>query len=154
MATSCEELTHWKCQLAGGQSQDPGDPRASAGPLLGRTGSNSQLQAAPGVLGLCQPTVGCSCILGSSGGGMIFPMENFPFPMGAPAPRSSNRRLRPNVARMCQPPATMIGSEPTRGEAKDSALLSSRDAGRLEPPERPQGSPASSSVWRDLSQSL
>ena len=31
--------------------------------------------------------------------------------------------------------------------AKDSALLSSRDAGLLEPPERPQGSPASSSVW-------
>ena len=30
---------------------------------------------------------------------------------------------------------------------KDSALLSSRDAGLLEPPERPQGSPASSSVW-------
>ena len=37
-----------------------------------------------------------------------------------------------------------------RGEAKDSALLSSRDAGLLEPPERPQGSPASSSVWRDV----
>ena len=35
----------------------------------------------------------------------------------------------------------------TRGEAKDSALVSSRDAGLLEPPERPQGSPASSSVW-------
>ena len=34
----------------------------------------------------------------------------------------------------------------TRGEAKDSALLSSRDAGLLEPHERPQGSPASSSV--------
>ena len=30
-----------------------------------------------------------------------------------------------------------------------SALLSSRDAGLLEPPERPQGSPASSSVWRE-----
>ena len=29
----------------------------------------------------------------------------------------------------------------SRGEAKDSALLSSRDAGLLEPPERPQGSP-------------
>ena len=28
-------------------------------------------------------------------------------------------------------------------------LLSSRDAGLLEPPERPQGSPASSSVWRE-----
>ena len=38
----------------------------------------------------------------------------------------------------------------SRGEAKDSALLSSRDAGLLEPPERPQGSPASSSVWRVL----
>ena len=37
----------------------------------------------------------------------------------------------------------------TRGEAKDSALLSSRDAGLLEPPERPQGSPASSSVRRE-----
>ena len=29
-----------------------------------------------------------------------------------------------------------------RGEAKDSALLSSRDAGLLEPPERPQVGPA------------
>ena len=28
-------------------------------------------------------------------------------------------------------------------------VLSSRDAGLLEPPERPQGSPASSSVWRE-----
>ena len=37
----------------------------------------------------------------------------------------------------------------SRVEAKDSALLSSRDAGLLEPPERPQGSPASSSVWRE-----
>ena len=27
--------------------------------------------------------------------------------------------------------------------------LSSRDAGLLEPPERPQGSPAFSSVWKD-----
>ena len=34
----------------------------------------------------------------------------------------------------------------SRGEAKDSAIPSSRDAGLLEPPERPQGSPASSSV--------
>ena len=41
-----------------------------------------------------------------------------------------------------------------RGEAKDSALLSSRDAGLLEPPERPQGSPASSSVWRYKEQQL
>ena len=32
----------------------------------------------------------------------------------------------------------------SRGEAKDSALLSSRDVGLLEPPERRQGSPASS----------
>ena len=30
-----------------------------------------------------------------------------------------------------------------------SALLSSRDTGLLEHPERPQGSPASSSVWRE-----
>ena len=37
----------------------------------------------------------------------------------------------------------------SRGEAKDSALLSSRDAGLLEPPERPQGSPGSYSVWRE-----
>ena len=37
----------------------------------------------------------------------------------------------------------------SRGEAKDSALLSSRDAGLLEPPEWRQGSPASSSVWRE-----
>ena len=41
------------------------------------------------------------------------------------------------------------GQASSRGEAKDSALLSSRDAGLSEPPERPQGSPASSSVWRD-----
>ena len=33
--------------------------------------------------------------------------------------------------------------------SKDSALLSSRDAGVLEPPERPQVSPAFSSVWRE-----
>ena len=44
------------------------------------------------------------------------------------------------------PPGSQASS---RGEAKDSALLSSRDAGLLEPPERPQGSPASSSVWRE-----
>ena len=42
------------------------------------------------------------------------------------------------------PPGNQASS---REEAKDSALLSSRDAGLLEPPERPQGSPASSSVW-------
>ena len=41
------------------------------------------------------------------------------------------------------------GQASSRGEAKDSALLSSRVAGLLEPPERPQGSPASSSVWRE-----
>ena len=34
-------------------------------------------------------------------------------------------------------------------EAKDSALLSNRDAGLLEPPERTHGRPASSSVWRE-----
>ena len=44
------------------------------------------------------------------------------------------------------PPGSQASS---RGEAKDSALLSSRDAALLEPPERPQGSPASSSVWRE-----
>ena len=44
------------------------------------------------------------------------------------------------------PPGSQASS---RGEAKDSALLSSRDAGLLEPPERPQASPASSSVWRE-----
>ena len=44
------------------------------------------------------------------------------------------------------PPGSQASS---RGEAKDSALLSSRDAGLLEPPERPQGSPASFSVWRE-----
>ena len=43
-------------------------------------------------------------ILPSSGDDiLIFPVENFPFPMGAPAPRSGNRRLRPDVTRMCQP---------------------------------------------------
>ena len=44
------------------------------------------------------------------------------------------------------PPGSQASS---RGEAKDSALLSSRDADPLEPPERLQGSPASSSVWRE-----
>ena len=34
------------------------------------------------------------------------------------------------------PPGSQASS---RGEAKDSALLPSRDAGLLEPPERPQG---------------
>ena len=34
-------------------------------------------------------------------------------------------------------------------EEGNPAGLSSRDAGLLEPPERPQGSPASSSVWRE-----
>ena len=47
---------------------------------------------------------------------------------------------------LCAPPGSQASS---RGEAKDSGLLSSRDAGLLEPPERPQGSPASSSVWRE-----
>ena len=39
----------------------------------------------------------------------------------------------------------------SRGEAKDSALLSSRDAGLLEPPERPQGSPVQETL-KSLSQ--
>ena len=38
-------------------------------------------------------------------------------------------------------------------EVDPSALLSSRDAGLLEPPERPQGSPASSSVTPDPAES-
>ena len=38
-----------------------------------------------------------------------------------------------------------------RGQAKDAALLSSRDADLLEPSEWPQGSQASSSVWREAS---
>ena len=37
----------------------------------------------------------------------------------------------------------------SRGEAKDAALLSSRDADLLEPTEWPQGSQAFSSVWRE-----
>ena len=45
------------------------------------------------------------------------------------------------------PPGSQASS---RGEAKDSALLSNHDAGFLEPPEWFQGSPASSSVWRDV----
>ena len=36
-----------------------------------------------------------------------------------------------------------------RGEAKDCALLSSRDADLLEPTESPQGNPSYSSVWRE-----
>ena len=41
----------------------------------------------------------------------------------------------------------------SRGEAKDSALLSSRDAGLLKPPERPQGPPvalATVPLWSHL----
>ena len=37
----------------------------------------------------------------------------------------------------------------SRGEAKDSALLLSRDRYLLEPTEWPTGSQASSSVWRE-----
>ena len=37
----------------------------------------------------------------------------------------------------------------SRGEADDSALLSSRDTDLLEPTEWPKGSQASSSVWRE-----
>ena len=37
----------------------------------------------------------------------------------------------------------------SRGEAKDSVLLSSRDRYLLEPTEWPTGSQASSSVWRE-----
>ena len=44
------------------------------------------------------------------------------------------------------PPGSQASS---RGKAKNSDLLSSRDADLLEPPERLQGSPASSSVWRE-----
>ena len=42
------------------------------------------------------------------------------------------------------PPGSQASS---RGEAKDSALLSSRDKDLLEPPERPQRSPACSCPW-------
>ena len=41
------------------------------------------------------------------------------------------------------------GQASSRGEAKDSTLLQSRDADLLEPTEWPQGSQASSSVWRE-----
>ena len=44
------------------------------------------------------------------------------------------------------PPGSQASS---RGEAKHSALLSSRDADLLVPPERLQGSLPSSSVWRE-----
>ena len=83
--------------------------------------------------------------------------------------RESNRNSRkttwfPRLRKMSPLPATASqgkvgisglhsrlprGVRPRLGEAKDSALLSSRDAGLLEPPEQPQGSPASSSVWRE-----
>ena len=52
---------------------------------------------------------------------------------------SSTRGLRP--PEQLERPAGFPSS--ARGEAKDSALLSSRDAGLLEPPERPQGSTGS-----------
>ena len=44
------------------------------------------------------------------------------------------------------PPGSQASS---RGEAKDSALLPSRDVDILVPPEWPQGSPASSSLLRE-----
>ena len=45
---------------------------------------------------------------------------------------------------------THSGSQTSsRGEAKDSSLLSSRDGYLLEPTEWPKGSQASSSVWRE-----
>ena len=50
-------------------------------------------------------------------------------------------------SRGCIPGSSGESGLVSRG-IKDSALLSSRDAGLWEPPERPQGSPASSSVWR------
>ena len=50
---------------------------------------------------------------------------------------------------LCRPPSPPAPNPSQRGEDKDSALLSSRDEGLLEPPEWPQGSPASSSVWRE-----
>ena len=50
-------------------------------------------------------------------------------------------------SRGCIPGSSGESGLVSRG-IKDSALLSSRDAGFWEPPERPQGSPASSSVWR------
>ena len=42
-----------------------------------------------------------------------------------------------------------VGQALSRGEAKDSAVLLSRDAYLLEPTEWPKGSQASSSVWRE-----
>ena len=42
-----------------------------------------------------------------------------------------------------------VGQALSRGEAKDSAVLLSRDAYLLEPTEWPIGSQASSSVWRE-----
>ena len=44
------------------------------------------------------------------------------------------------------PPGSQASS---RGEAKDSALLSSRDTGLLEPTEWLKGSQTSSGVWRE-----
>ena len=50
---------------------------------------------------------------------------------------------------------TLPGSQASyRGEAKDSALLSSRDGYLLEPTEWPTGSQASCGVWREESGSL
>ena len=62
---------------------------------------------------------------------------------------------RPNVpllerqgSRDCIP--DHLGSQASsRGEAKNSALLSSHDGYLLEPTERPKGSQASSGVWRE-----
>ena len=58
--------------------------------------------------------------------------------------QGGERPAWPGAARS---PARLGSQTSSRGEAKASALLSSRDAGLLEPPERPQWSPAYSSVW-------
>ena len=51
-------------------------------------------------------------------------------------------------SRDCTPDSPGSQASP-RGEAKDCALLSSREADLLEPTESPQGSPSYSSVWRE-----
>ena len=61
-------------------------------------------------------------------------------------PNSLSREDRDLGVALQTPPGSQASP---RGEAKDSALLSSHDVNLLEPPEWPQGSQASSSVWRE-----
>ena len=68
-----------------------------------------------------------------------------------PGPNSLSREDRDLGVALQTPPGSQASP---RGEAKDSALLSSLEADLLGPTEWPQGSQTSSSVWREDSELL